>query len=190
MLLLVILRTLLIKHSVVIFSALRIAHLPSYVNSSNPTFTGIPASIYALAALYCSVITTTTPLLKSFIIKFMIVGAKPTVVITKDMYSIATRTANAESDGNDNKKTKNFRKKRKSRWRSDPEKGIAQDTTQDTFSGYEPWMPAVRDNSNSGKTKNTSNSDHASDRSLPVQVDRTDEIESNNVKSVEESNKP
>jgi hypothetical protein len=60
---------------VVIFAAFHIANLQTYYSSDNPTYDGIPASMFGLAELYCSVITTTTPLLKGFILRFKIIGA-------------------------------------------------------------------------------------------------------------------
>jgi hypothetical protein len=56
--------------SVIIFTTLRIVYLPEYFHSLNPTYSGIPAAIYALTAANSSVITATTPVLRSFILKF------------------------------------------------------------------------------------------------------------------------
>jgi hypothetical protein len=58
------------KISVIVFAALRISYLSDYFHSTNPTLSGITTAIYALAEANASVITTTTPLLKSFILRF------------------------------------------------------------------------------------------------------------------------
>jgi hypothetical protein len=65
---------------VFLFAGLRIGSLHSYYHSSNPTYTGAMANIYLLAELHSSLITATTPLLKSFILEFKVVGQKPPVV--------------------------------------------------------------------------------------------------------------
>jgi hypothetical protein len=61
--------------SILVFSALRIAYLPEYFHSSNPTYAGIPTAIFALAEVHASIVTATTPLLKSFVLKFRYYGA-------------------------------------------------------------------------------------------------------------------
>jgi len=56
--------------TVIVFAALRISSLSDYFHSTNPTLSGITTAIYALAEANASVVTTTTPFLKSFILKF------------------------------------------------------------------------------------------------------------------------
>jgi hypothetical protein len=63
--------------SVVVFSALRITTLPAYYHSDNATYAGVPAAIYALCESNASVITTTTPLIKSFVLQFTWMPARP-----------------------------------------------------------------------------------------------------------------
>jgi hypothetical protein len=58
------------KISIIVFAALRISYLSDYFHSTSPTLSGITTAIYALAEANSSVITTTTPLLKSFILGF------------------------------------------------------------------------------------------------------------------------
>jgi len=62
---------------VIVFSALRITSLSDYYHSQNPTYAGIPAAIYALAEANSSVITTTTPLLKAFVLQFTWMNTMP-----------------------------------------------------------------------------------------------------------------
>jgi hypothetical protein len=74
--------------SVIVFSALRISAIDDYYHSSNATYAGIPATIYALVEANSSVITTTTPLLKAFVLQFTWINthrstpAKPFVVLS------------------------------------------------------------------------------------------------------------
>jgi hypothetical protein len=56
--------------SVVIFAILRLTKLPHYLHSSDPTYNGITAAIYAQIALQASLVTCTTPLLKPFLVEF------------------------------------------------------------------------------------------------------------------------
>lgn len=58
------------KISVIVFTALRITYLSDYIHSTSPTLSGIATAIYALAEANASVITATTPLIKSFILRF------------------------------------------------------------------------------------------------------------------------
>ena len=76
------------KIRVIVFAALRIAYLPEYFHSTSPTFSGITAAIYALAEANASVITTTTPLLKAFILKFKYHGTTNKPLLT---FSISGR---------------------------------------------------------------------------------------------------
>jgi hypothetical protein len=64
--------------SVIVFSAIRLTTLPAYYHSDNPTYAGIPAAIYALAESNTSLITTTTPLLKAFVLQFTWMNTRPT----------------------------------------------------------------------------------------------------------------
>ena len=83
---------------VVIFAALRISYLPSYFHSENSTYYGIPAAIYALAEMHASLITATTPLLKSFIMQFKVVGEKPTIIITTKRYGSDINTKDTTTE--------------------------------------------------------------------------------------------
>jgi len=82
----------------VTFAALRFSYLPSYIHSPNPTYSGIPAAIYALAEVHASLVTATTPLLKPLMLQFKVVGQKPTVIITAKRYSSRTYAENVETD--------------------------------------------------------------------------------------------
>ena len=152
----------LIERRVIVFAGLRIAYLPSYIHSSNPTFDGIPTMGFALAETYASVMTATTPLLKSFFIKFLLIGAKPTVIITKQLYSSAqTGAPDSSSYGTQRKQTKKRRIPA-----SDLERGSMPKTEEDTFSEFEPWISKSKYDSQGGKAGNTSNSDNGSDSTL------------------------
>ena len=63
--------------SVIVFSAIRITALPAYYHSDNATYAGIPAAIYAVAESNSSLITTTTPLLKTFVLQFTWMNTRP-----------------------------------------------------------------------------------------------------------------
>jgi len=63
-----------IRVFVILFAILRILHLPEYLHSADPTFTGIPAAIFAQAQLHASLVTCTTPLLKALILEFNTLG--------------------------------------------------------------------------------------------------------------------
>jgi len=83
---------------VVIFAALRISYLPSCFYSQDPTYSGIPAAIYALAEMHASLITATTPLLKSLILKFNVIGQKPTLIIATKRYGSGTDTKHTKTE--------------------------------------------------------------------------------------------
>jgi len=84
---------------VIIFTGLRIAYLPSYFHSQNPTYTGVPAAVYALAVLHSSLITATTPLLKSFMLKFTVtVITKPTIIIARKRYGTDTNAKSTKTE--------------------------------------------------------------------------------------------
>jgi hypothetical protein len=57
--------------------------LPSYAHSPNPTFNGISAAAFGLAEMYASLITTTTPLAKSILVEFKVVGQKPAIFFSR-----------------------------------------------------------------------------------------------------------
>jgi hypothetical protein len=71
---------------IIVFCALSIAHLPSYFRSPDPTYSGIPIAIYAFAEAHTSLVTATTPLLKSFVLEFGGVTAIPIVVVRKSQH--------------------------------------------------------------------------------------------------------
>jgi len=82
---------------VVLFSAIRLSVLPSYFHSTDPTFTGVQAAVFAMVETSISVTTATTPLLKSFILKFKILhGTTPPP--TRPLFTL-TMTARRSIDG-------------------------------------------------------------------------------------------
>jgi hypothetical protein len=58
-------------------------HLAPYTHSPNQTYSGIPAALFGLAEVYASIITATTPLIKSFLVEFKILGQKPTLIFKR-----------------------------------------------------------------------------------------------------------
>ena len=72
--------------SVIVFAALRISCLSDYFHSTSPTLSGITTAIYALAEANASVITTTTPLLKSFVLRFTYSDIAP--IVNKPLLTI------------------------------------------------------------------------------------------------------
>jgi hypothetical protein len=82
----------------VLFAAVNIGLLPSYLHSSDPTFSGIPAAMFSLVESSISVTTATTPLLKSFVLKFKIYsGTTPSV--TKPLFTLTvTRRRSVDED--------------------------------------------------------------------------------------------
>jgi len=95
----------------------------------------------------------------------MVVGAKPTVIITKQLYSTSTKSDGPDTNGDENQ-SKKAKKGRKPNVTSDPERGIVPKTEEDTFSQFEPWIPKSRYETEGGKAENISNSDNGSDRTL------------------------
>jgi hypothetical protein len=71
-------------------------HLDPDTHSPNQTYRGIPATLFGLAEVYASVITATTPLIKSFLVEFKILGQKPTIVFRRT-YGAGTIQENANS---------------------------------------------------------------------------------------------
>ena len=58
--------------SIIVFAILRLLHIKDYVYRQNSTFTGVPTAVFGLLAMYASLTTATTPLLKSFLLEFKI----------------------------------------------------------------------------------------------------------------------
>jgi hypothetical protein len=73
--------------------------LHSYYHSSNPTQKGALAIIYLLAEVNTSIATATTPLLKSFILEFKVIGQQRAVAGVLQANPEADDT---EEDGDDN----------------------------------------------------------------------------------------
>ena len=96
-------------------------YLPSYIHSTNPTFTGVRATIFALAEMYSSLFVTTTPLVKGFLVEFKVVGIKPTFV--KSGSGTADESPDSEPDLGSPRKSK------------DSEKGTAMSDTMTGASG-------------------------------------------------------
>jgi hypothetical protein len=71
-------------------------HLGPDTHSPNQTYRGVPATLFGLAEVYASVITATTPLIKSFLVEFKILGQKPTIVFRRT-YGNGTVQGNAGS---------------------------------------------------------------------------------------------
>jgi hypothetical protein len=88
------------KISVIVFTALRIAYLSEYFHSTNPTFSGVTTAIYALAVACASTVTTTTPLLKAFILKFKYHGRAPADAKAVFGFSITGRNNRPKRLGN------------------------------------------------------------------------------------------
>jgi hypothetical protein len=91
--------------SVIVFAALRITYLSKYFRSTNPTYSGIPTAIYALAEANASAITATTPLLKAFILKFTYdttapVIPKPPAVLSTAANHIQENTLGSRTGSN------------------------------------------------------------------------------------------
>jgi hypothetical protein len=82
--------------SVIVFAALRISYLPDYLHSISPTLCGIPTAIYALAEANASVVTSTTPLLRSFILRFKYSDIAPIANKPLLTFSIAGRNDQEE----------------------------------------------------------------------------------------------
>jgi len=98
---------------VITFSALRLASLPSYFHSSNPTYSGIPTTIWAIVEVHASLVTATTPLLKSFIVQFGVLGAKPSVpVATLPQYGHAAIGVEIDTIGHEKAETGNRNRER------------------------------------------------------------------------------
>jgi hypothetical protein len=83
--------------SVIIFSALRIAYLPEYLLSPNPTYFGIPTSIYAIAEAHASIITATTPLLRYFVLRFKYVGASGPIT-SRPIFAFSVRRRDSSDE--------------------------------------------------------------------------------------------
>jgi hypothetical protein len=152
---------------VVIFAGFRIAHIRHYYTSTNPTYDGIPAMIFGLVEIYSSVITTTTPLLKGFIVRFMVVGKnrakKPVIQKPLDTLAASKNATNMVANRMRNK-----------------QKGRA--VEGGTFTEYEQWMPNERgkrqDSQYCGDTDVTAKTDDdRSDRTLHRDRERQREID-------------
>jgi hypothetical protein len=89
---------------VLVFAGLRLSSLHTYYHSSNPTFSGALANIYLLAEMHSSLITATSPLLKSFILEFKVVGQRRFILVRRRRDSespdanLANNHANEKSD--------------------------------------------------------------------------------------------
>ena len=129
-----------IYRSVIIFAALRLMSLPFYAHSPNPTFSGISAAAFGLAEVSASLITTTTPLAKSFLVEFRVVGQKPTIIFSRK-YGNGTASRISDLTPDPGRAGKN----------ADPEKSSATSsltmeesdstttTSGSTKSHHEPW---------------------------------------------------
>ena len=80
--------------SIIAFAVLRILHLPSYLSSTNPTLHGTGAAIWAQIELHYSLFTTTTPLIKQFVLQFHTnYGAlQSSTIATSRVYGGSVRT--------------------------------------------------------------------------------------------------
>ena len=80
--------------SIIAFAVLRILHLPSYLSSTNPTLDGTSAAIWAQIELHYSLFTTTTPLIKQFVLQFHTnYGAlQSSTIATSRVYGGSVRT--------------------------------------------------------------------------------------------------
>lgn len=56
--------------SIIAFAVLRVLRLLSYLSSTNPTLDGTGAAIQTQIELHYSLLTTTTPLIKQFVLQF------------------------------------------------------------------------------------------------------------------------
>lgn len=63
-------------HRVLVFAGLRLGSLSPYYHSSDATLAAALANVYLLAEVHASIITATTPLLKSFFLEFKVVGQR------------------------------------------------------------------------------------------------------------------
>ena len=129
-------------NSIIVFSALSIAHLPSYFRSPDPTYSGIPIAIYAFAEAHISLVTATTPLLKSFVLEFGGVTAIPVAVGTKPRRS-SDHTTKRTGDSGSSKKSNTTEHTGRSA-ASDLESGATQSSGSGTISEYEPWHTQIQ----------------------------------------------
>jgi hypothetical protein len=91
-------------NSVIAFSAVHISYLPSYLHSSDPTFSGVTAGMFLLVEANAGVVTATTPLLKSFILKFTYLhGTTP--VATKPLFTVTITEKPSTGSSEDKKPT-------------------------------------------------------------------------------------
>lgn len=76
------------------FAVLRVLRLPSYLSSTNPTLDGTGAAIWAQIELHYSLFTTTTPLIKQFVLQFHTnYGAlQSSTIATSRVYGGSVRT--------------------------------------------------------------------------------------------------
>ncbi|OCK89399.1 uncharacterized protein K441DRAFT_282203 [Cenococcum geophilum 1.58] len=79
---------------IIAFAVLRILRLPNYLSSTNPTLDGTSAAIWAQIELHYSLITTTTPLIKQFVLQFHTnYGAlQSSTIATSRVYGGSVRT--------------------------------------------------------------------------------------------------
>src|ERR1043166_1210884 len=94
------------KISVIVFAALRISYLSDYFYSTSATLSGITTAIYALAEANASVITTTTPLLKSFILRFKYSDIAP--IDNKPLLTFSIAGRNDKGTPLESRETSNF----------------------------------------------------------------------------------
>jgi len=163
------------RFMVIIFAGLRLAHLHSWFHSSNPTFTGIAAEIYGVSEVYASLVTATTPLLKSFIFKFRVLAARPTIVTLDPPYNTGANSEKIPSEnGNDSSRNK---PKALANGRKSGKKKVE----INSLIGYEQWMPSASDSkrngsNNCGDTDVTAKTDDdRSDRTLNRDEERNRE---------------
>jgi hypothetical protein len=151
------------QNRVIIFSGLRLTYLPSNYDSPNPGYDGIPAAIYGICEVYASLVTATTPLLKSFMIRFRVLGAKREVIpVSRAPYNGSGRSK--QSDLN-NPNSKDVEKGSRGKLRGKKQ------LEQNSLAGYEQWMPteseSKRHDSHCGDTDVTlKTDDEKSERTL------------------------
>jgi hypothetical protein len=97
--------------------------------------------------MYVSLITTTTPLLKSFMVKFKVLGAKPTVVSLKPPYNTIANTDGSKGPQSEQPATDSKERRTRNRFRPGGRKAAKQAQLESgTFSEYSQWMPGTSPN--------------------------------------------